>query len=227
MTVRDVKLKEFMDGFFKPVDDELLRLRLANEEAGVPLIMRETEASLSLILDLAKPLNILELGTAHGYSALFFAKKCPSASVTTIDRNPGMIDYARDNFDKSDAGGRVRFIVGDALDNLKMLKEELREDPSLPRYDFIFIDAGKSHYREFLDVCERICTEDALIACDNILMKGWLFDGEGKSARRHRTNIKYMKEFLDYINGRDDLDVTIMSGGDGLAVIRHKNDQQR
>ena len=43
---------------------------------------------------------------------------------------------------------------------------------------------------------------------------------ESKEAKRHRTNIKYMRQFLEYINGRDDLDTTLMSGGDGLAVIR-------
>ena len=61
-----------------------------------------------------------------------------------------------------------------------------------------------------------------MIACDNILLKGWLVEGEGKEARRHRTNIKYMRQFLDYISSRDDLDVTLLSGGDGLAVIRFK-----
>lgn len=222
MTVRDVKLKEFIDGFHKPLDDELFELRLANEEAGVPLIMRETEAALSLLLDMTHPKRILELGTAHGYSALFFAKKCPDAVVTTIDRNPGMIDFAKDNFAKFTEGSRIRFITGDALENLKLLEKEL-EGRSDEKFDFVFIDAGKSHYREFLDICERICTGNAVIVCDNILMKGWLFDYEGKSAKRHRTNIKYMREFLDYINGRDDLDVTIMSGGDGLAIIRPKN----
>jgi predicted O-methyltransferase YrrM len=225
MTVRDVKLKEFIDGFHKPVDDELFELRKANEEADVPLILRETEATLGLLLDLTVPERILELGTAHGYSALFFAKKCPETTVTTIDRNPGMIDFAKANFESFDEGRRIRFITGDALENLRMLEEELAGRPESEKFDFIFIDAGKSHYREFLEICERICTDDAVIACDNILMKGWLFDFEGKSARRHRTNIKYMKEFLHYINSRDDLDVTIMSGGDGLAIIRFKNDR--
>lgn len=222
MTVRDVKLKEFIDGFHKPLDNELFELRQANEEADVPLIMRETEATLSLLLDMTRPKRILELGTAHGYSALFFARKCPDAFITTIDRNPGMIDFAKENFEKFSEGSRIRFITGDALENLKLLEEELA-DKQDEKFDFIFIDAGKSHYREFLDICERICTGNAVIVCDNILMKGWLFDYEGKSAKRHRTNIKYMREFLEYINERDDLDVTIMSGGDGLAIIRPKN----
>ena len=67
-----------------------------------------------------------------------------------------------------------------------------------------------------------MCTDDAFVVCDNILLKGWLIECKGKEARRHRTNIKYMRQFLEYISGREDLDVTILSGGDGLAVIRFR-----
>ena len=212
--VRDPKLKDFMDGWHKPVDEEMEALRRSNEADGVPLILTETESVLRLLLDMKKPSRILELGTAHGYSALLFAKCCPDALVTTIDRNPGMTDFAQASFESSGDGSRIDFRIGDALDVLHELAD------GNEKFDFVFIDAGKSHYREFLDLCEDLCTEDALVVCDNILLKGWLVECEGREAKRHRTNIKYMRQFLEYINGRDDLDVTLMSGGDGLAVIR-------
>ena len=60
--------------------------------------------------------------------------------------------------------------------------------------------------------------------CDNILLKGWIIEADGSAARRHRTSIKYMKQFLDYLGQRDDIDVSILPGGDGLAVIRFRND---
>ena len=222
MEVRDVRLKEFIDGYHVPIDDELAELRKSNEADGVPLILTETEAVLRLLLKFANPRKILELGTAHGYSALFFAKSCPGASVTTIDRNPGMTDYAKENFAGCSGGERIDFRIGDAMDVLADITEEVKE--SGDRFDFVFIDAAKSHYREFLEICEKICTDDAFIVCDNILMKGWLIDYEGKEAKRHRTSIKYMKQFLDYISAREDLDVTILSGGDGLAIIRRSHD---
>ena len=218
--VRDPKLKEFIDGYHRPLDEEMAGLRKANEEDCVPLILAETESVLRLILDMKKPKRILEIGTAHGYSALLFAKCCPEASVTTIDRNPGMTDFAKANFESFSEGARIDFRKGEALEQLEVIAHEIKDDES--RFDFVFIDAGKSHYREFLDICETICTEDALIVCDNILLKGWLVEGGGKEAKRHRTNIKYMRRFLDYISGRDDLDVTLLSGGDGLAVIRFR-----
>ena len=218
--VRDPVLRDFIDTWHRPVDDELDSLRRSNEADGVPLILTETESVLKLLLDMKTPSRILELGTAHGYSALFFAKYCPDASVTTIDRNPGMTDFARANFERSEAGTRIDFRIGDASDVLDDLSGEILSSAEDRRFDFVFIDAGKSHYREFLDKCETICTDDAVIVCDNILLKGWLIESEGREARRHRTSIKYMRQFLEYISGRDDLKVTILSGGDGLAVIR-------
>ena len=222
LEVRDPALKEFIDGYHKPLDDDLAALRKQNEADGVPLILTETEAILRLLLDMKKPSRILELGTAHGYSALLFAKCCRDASVTTIDRNPGMTDYAKANFERYAEGKRIDFRIGEALDVLHELAGEINGASEDKRFDFVFIDAGKSHYSEFLEICENMCTEDAVIACDNILLKGWIVECEGKEARRHRTNIKYMRQFLDSISIRDDLDVTLLSGGDGLAVIRFR-----
>ena len=87
-------------------------------------------------------------------------------------------------------------------------------------FDFIFIDAGKSHYRDFFDRAEQLAAPGALIVCDNILMHGWTVDRSYEGARRHRTNVKYMRQFIEYINTREDLTVSLLSSGDGLAVIR-------
>ena len=222
MTVRDEQLKDFIDGYYKPIDEDLAALRRMNEEADIPLIMTETEGILGLLTDLIRPSHILELGTAHGYSALFFAKKLPDAVITTIDRSPYMIEAARANFDSHKEGARIDFRTGDAPEILRMLAEEAEKDPDFSRFDFVFIDAGKSHYREFFELSEKLCTEDAVIVCDNILMKGWIIETKGEEARRHRTSIKYMRQFIDYINSRDDLEVTLLSGGDGLAIIRFR-----
>ena len=222
MAVLDTKIKDLIDGFHEPLDDELRELRKSNEAEEVPLIMRETEGVLRLILSLIKPKRILELGTAHGYSALFFAKLLPEAHVTTVDRNPYMIENAVEVFASHSEGKRIELRTGDALETLETLRNEMASDENSEKFDFIFIDAAKSHYKEFLDIIEDISTEDAFIVCDNILLKGWLVDGQGKEAKRHRTNIKYMRQFLEYIKERDDLEVTILSSGDGMAIIRRK-----
>lgn len=220
--VRDIPLKDFVDRGHRSLDDDLAALRHANEEEGVPLILSETEEILGILLSLTSPKRILEIGTAHGYSSLFFARKLPDARITTIERNPVMIEAANAEFSCREDSARIEFLNGDAMEILDGLVQKLSDASESEKYDFVFIDAAKSHYREFLEAAEKICTKNALIACDNILMKGWIVEAEGKDAKRHRTSIKYMKKFLEYIRGRDDLEVAILTGGDGLAIIRFK-----
>lgn len=223
--IRDLSLKEFVDSHHKAVDEDLYRLRRSNEDEGVPLIFTESEEILSLLIGLTHPARILEIGTAHGYSSLFFAKKLPDAHITTIERNPVMVEAAKAEFASRKEGERIDFRVGDASEILNELVSELSDADETEKFDFVFIDAAKSHYREFFEAAEKICTKDALIACDNILLKGWIVEAEGRDAKRHRTSIKYMKQFLEYLQQRDDLEVSILTGADGLAIIRFINEK--
>lgn len=222
--VRDIPFKEFVDSNHKAVDEDLAELRRSNENESVPLIFTETEEILGLLIGLTHPSRILEIGTAHGYSSLYFAKKLPDAHITTIERNPVMIESARAEFASRKEGERIDLRTGDAIEILDELVKTLADADQSEKYDFVFIDAAKSHYREFLEAAEKICTKDALIVCDNILLNGWILQAEGSAAKRHRTSIKYMKKFIEYIRSRDDLEVSILTGADGLAVIRFINE---
>ena len=218
--VRDVPLKEFVESHYRAVDEDMAALRRSNEEECVPVILAETEEILGLLLSLTHPKKILEIGTAHGYSSLFFARKLSDAQITTIDRNPVMVEAAKAAFESRPEGDRIDCRIGDAMEILNGLVDELSEADESEKYDFIFIDAAKSHYREFFEAAEKICSKDALIVCDNILLKGWIVKAEGSAAKRHRTSIKYMKKFLDYLSEREDVEVSILTGADGLAIIR-------
>lgn len=214
------KVTEYLSSHYKPVDEDLAAFRAFNEEREVPLILRETESFLSLLLEMTKPSHILEIGTAYGYSALFFAKKLPSARITTIDRSPGMIPHAQAAFESREEGSRIDFRIGNAEEVLDELISETGSEEPRDLYDFVFIDAGKSHYREFFDKAEHLARPGTIVVCDNILMHGWTVDRSYEGAKRHRTNVKYMRQFIEYINERDDLTVSLLSSGDGLAVIR-------
>lgn len=215
------KVTDYLSSYYRPLDEDLGEFRDLNEENGVPLILKETESFLSFLLEIIKPRRILEIGTAYGYSALFFARKLPEAHITTIDRNIHMIPVASSNFEDRPEGNRIDFRIGDAERMLEEMVEEMNADPqSYEPFDFIFIDAGKSHYRDFFDKAEQLARPGAVIVCDNILMHGWTVDRSYEGAKRHRTNVKYMRQFIEYINERKDLTVSLLSSGDGLAVIR-------
>ena len=215
------KVTDYLSSYYRPLDEDLGEFRDLNEENGVPLILKETESFLSFLLEITKPRRILEIGTAYGYSALFFARKLPEAHITTIDRNIHMIPVASSNFEDRPEGDRIDFRIGDAESMLEEMVEEMYADPqSYEPFDFVFIDAGKSHYRDFFDKAEQLARPGAVIVCDNILMHGWTVDRSYEGAKRHRTNVKYMRQFIEYINEREDLTVSLLSSGDGLAVIR-------
>ena len=215
------KVTDYLSSYYRPLDEDLGEFRDLNEENGVPLILKETESFLSFLLEIIKPRRILEIGTAYGYSALFFARKLPEAHITTIDRNIHMIPVASSNFEDRPEGDRNDFRIGDAESMLEEMVEEMNADPqSYEPFDFVFIDAGKSHYRDFFDKAEQLARPGAVIVCDNILMHGWTVDRSYEGAKRHRTNVKYMRQFIEYINERKDLTVSLLSSGDGLAVIR-------
>ena len=215
------KVTDYLSSYYRPLDEDLGEFRDLNEENGVPLILKETESFLSFLLEIIKPRRILEIGTAYGYSALFFARKLPEAHITTIDRNIHMIPVASSNFEDRPEGDRIDFRIGDAESMLEEMVEEMYADPqSYEPFDFVFIDAGKSHYRDFFDKAEQLARPGAVIVCDNILMHGWTVDRSYEGAKRHRTNVKYMRQFIEYINEREDLTVSLLSSGDGLAVIR-------
>lgn len=217
MNITNDKVTEYLDSYYQPLDEELAAFRARNEENGVPLILRETESYLAMMLKILKPRHILEIGTAYGYSAIFFARSCPDARITTIDRGQRMIPIATKNFEEWPEGERIDFRTGDAREILDdMIFNKDKDD----LYDFVFIDAGKSHYKEFFDRAEQLCAPGTVIVCDNILMRGWIVDRSYEGGKRHRTNIKYMKQFIEYINEREDLTVSMLSSGDGLAVIK-------
>ena len=222
MGFTDKTVIEYIDSYYRPIDEDLAELRRVNELNNVPLILRETEGFLSLLLDIVRPSHILEIGTAYGYSAVFFAKKMKNARITTIERSPHMIEAAERTFASRKEGDRIDLRTGDALEILDSMISDSRSGSSCDdMYDFVFIDAGKSHYREFLERAEKLLVPGSIIVCDNILMHGWMVSRTIEGSKRHRTNVKYMRQFIEYIEGRDDLSVSLLSSGDGLAVIRY------
>ena len=85
---------------------------------------------------------------------------------------------------------------------------------------FVFIDAAKSHYKRFLDASLPFCHENTLIVSDNVLLKGATASDSLDIKGRFKTNIKRMRQYLDYIESHPRLDTVIISCGDGLALSR-------
>ena len=214
--IRTENVNNYIEKYYRPINSGMADLREEAEEAHVPIILRETEMFLGTFVPLITPKKILEIGAAIGYSALYFSYLLPEATVLSVERDDEMWEQAKLNITEHSKKDNIFVAHSDAVEFLEMLQHE-GEWKSEP-FDFIFIDAAKSHYREFFDLVLPITKEGSFIICDNILMKGMTSDNEMN--KKHKTSIKRMRSFVDYICDIPNTDTKILSLGDGISITK-------
>ena len=215
----DERVESYVASKYKALDDETKSLRDECELANFPLILRDTELFLRVYLKALGPGRILEIGTAYGYSAIFFSKLLPESKIITIEKVIASAEIAKENIAKYDLADKIELKLGDADEVLsEMIDSKCFEDPD-DKFDFVFIDAAKSHYAEYLDKSVKLCKKGSVIICDNVLMHGMTSDDSFDETGRHKTSIKKMREFLDDISSDPRFDTALISTGDGLAII--------
>lgn len=179
-------------------------------EAYVPIIRKEMQQFLKMLLAVKRPLRILEVGTAVGFSAILMAEYDPvHCEITTIENYEKRIPIARENFKRAGKEKQITLLEGDATEVLKML-----EDP----YDFIFMDAAKGQYIHFLPDIIRLLGEQGVLVSDNVLQDGTIIESRFVVTRRNRTIHKRMRDYLYELTHRDDLVTAVLPIGDGITV---------
>ncbi len=202
------KTTEYITSLVKRDDDTLEALEDYASKNMVPIVTKEVSRYIETLIHIIKPKKVLELGCAIGYSAILMAKSNKELKVTTIERDPKMAQVARENFKRYGYEDRIELIEGDALEELKNIKDE---------FDMVFIDAGKSHYNEFYsDIVSKIYP-GGVILCDNVLYKGMIADDD-LVKRRKKTIVKRMRNFLDIICEDEKLITSVIPIGDGMSL---------
>ncbi|MBQ7429654.1 MAG: O-methyltransferase [Butyrivibrio sp.] len=196
-----------MDRGNAPYLDELEREALRGE---VPIIRKDTQSLLKFLLKMQRPLNILEVGCAVGFSALLMAEYSePECKITTIEKYEKRIPVAKKNFENYDKAHKITLIEGDATEVLAELE---------PGYDFIFMDAAKGQYINFLPDCLRILKKGGLLVSDNVLQDGDVIESRFAVTRRNRTIHARMREYLYELKHNDQLETVILTVGDGMTL---------
>ena len=217
MYITDKSVTEYINSKYKPASDKLIPFRKVGEHDRVPIILKETESVLSMLIDFTHPKRIFEIGTAIGYSAAFFAFSCPDAVIYTVEKDENAYRAAISNIRNAGVEDRVRLFLGDGQEVADSLLDKGEKD-----FDFIFIDAAKSHYRRFLDSAVRIASDEALIVSDNILQHGMTANEDYDPRNKHKTNMINMRSYLNHLMRDSHFSTTLMSVGDGLAVTRYR-----
>lgn len=217
MNIVNPIVEAYTDDCYRAQNQALARLREDCEQKRIPVILKGTETALAVMLRLKEPTHILEIGTAIGYSALFFTHVCKKCEVITLEKSDAAYRAATESIGAFSMQDRIRCLHGDAADLLAALADEI-ESGTLTPFDFVFIDAAKSHYKEFWDKVLPLMTAGGLIVCDNVLLKGTVADETYDPRRRHRTNIKRMRAFTEYITTAEKAETYLLPVGDGLTV---------
>ena len=212
----DERLVTFINSFDKGNSEFLDELEQEAKRDYVPIIRKDMQNLLRFLLRFKRPVKILEVGTAVGFSALLMAENtAEECQITTIENYEKRIPIARENFKKAGMENRITLLEGDATEILKEL------DGS---YDFIFMDAAKGQYLNFLPDLLRLLAEDGMLISDNVLQDGDLMESRYAVTRRNRTIHSRMRDYLYELKNNPLLETVILPVGDGVTVsVRIEN----
>ena len=183
-------------------------------ENFVPIIRKEMESFLRVMVEIKKPKRILEVGTAIGYSAVMMASVMPDdCTITTIENYEKRIPIARANIEKAGMNDRIRLIEGDAMEVIPGLEE---------KFDFVFMDAAKGQYINFLPHVMKKLQPEAVMISDNVLQEGDIIESRFGIERRNRTIHSRMREYLYQLKNMEEFHTTIVPIGDGITVSVYK-----
>ncbi|HIS55048.1 MAG: O-methyltransferase [Lachnospiraceae bacterium] len=180
----------------------------------VPIIRSETASLLKFFVSFAKPMQILEVGTAVGYSAIMMSEVMPEgAAITTIEKYEPRIPVARENFRRAGKEGVITLLEGDAMEWLARLSGP---------YDMIFMDAAKGQYIHFFPEIMRLLSDGGILISDNIFQDGDIMESRFAVTRRNRTIHSRMREYLYTLKHTEGLVTSLIPIGDGVAVSTKK-----
>ena len=180
------------------------------KKTEVPIIRKQMQSLIRVLLTLGQPKQILEVGTAIGFSALFMSEYAPDdCHITTIEKYEKRIPLARENFRKSGREHRFTLLEGDAAAILPTLTGQ---------FDLIFMDAAKGQYLHFLPDVLRLLAQGGILISDNVMQDGDIIESRFAVTRRNRTIHARMREYLYELKHNEALETVILTVGDGAAV---------
>lgn len=206
-------MEEYIRNLIPEREGTLKDIEVFARENGVPIVQKETGKFLEFMVSMKKPLRILELGTAIGYSSiLMYEAAGTNPDIVTIERDENMINLAKINLEKFNLQDKIKIKEGDCLEILEQLDEP---------FDLIFMDAGKGHYNHFLSHCLRLLKQDGIIVADNVLFRGMVATNE-LVKRRKITIVKRMRTYLELVSNDEELITSVIPMGDGIAVTKRR-----
>lgn len=193
------------------VEDKIKELEVSARSRGIPIMMSDGIDYLCNYINENNIKNILEIGSAIGYSAIRMALVDNDIKITTIERDNERYNEAVRNIDEFSLDGQIEIILGDAMDT---------EVNGL--YDLIFIDASKGHNIDFFNKYKKNLREHGVIITDNLSFHGLVENEELAITRGQRGIVRKIKNFIEFLDKQEDFYTEYISLGDKIAVSKRK-----
>ncbi len=215
--ILDGRLHAYIDSLDAGEDEFLEDLRADANRRGVPIIRRQAQKFLAVVLQMKRPQRILEVGTAIGYSSLFMAGQLPESSITTMELDRDRAAEAREHILAAGKQAQITVLEGDSAQILPGLAEKGK------KYDFIFLDAAKGQYIRLLPVLKEMLENSGVLVTDNVLQDGTITDARCLIERRDRTIYERVREYNQAVMHDADLTSCLLAVGDGMTVSVKKD----
>ena len=215
----DERMVTYIRSLERPENPVIEAIEQEALESFVPIIRKETQSFLKVMMLMNRPARVLEVGTAVGFSAILMSEYLPEGSrITTIENYEKRIPIARNNFKRAGKEEQITLIEGDALEVMKTL-----EGP----YDFIFMDAAKGQYIHYMQEAVRLLADGGILMSDNVLQDGDIIESRFAVERRNRTIHSRMRDYLYELKHSNVLETSIIPLGDGVALSIKKKKEEK
>ena len=208
---------KFAQNLFKIEDERILAIENEAILNKVPIITRDVLKYMLFIARSERSSNILEIGTATGYSGIFLAQVAAEnkGNFTSIEIDENRYSEAVNNFKKMDLlNSKNNLILGDALEEIQKLYDLNK------KYDLIFMDAAKGQYRNFFKLLFPILSENGIMFIDNLLFRGMVTLENEDIPKRYKTIVTRLKVFIEELN--ENKNFVLLPFGDGIGIIKNK-----
>ena len=208
-----IESSKYAQNLFKIRNEIIQDIKNESLDENVPIITDEVLNYMIFTARNIKARNILEIGTATGFSCLFLAQIAyvNGGFLTTMEIYEIRYGKAVENFKKLGLFEKNKMIFGDALEEIPKLDKNVK-------YDFIFIDASKGQYLKFFEMSYEHLNENGIIFIDNLMFRGLVAADKEEIPKRYKTIVKRLKEFIEKLN--EEYNFVLLPFGDGVGIVK-------
>jgi caffeoyl-CoA O-methyltransferase len=204
--ILEPQVEKYLSSLLPERDAVLADIEKYAKERDIPIIGPDCGRLLALVAKISGAKRIFEMGSAIGYSAIWFARAAgPGAEIYCTDGDPANAELARKNFERAGVSKNIRFMTGEAVDLI---------DTTDGMFDIILIDVYKHQYPAALKKSLPRLKSGGLVITDNVLWSGRVTEPPKDD------NTRGILEFNRTVFGSPELFSMIVPLRDGVAICR-------